>query len=117
MTHYDYHRRLEKFRRANLTKSERMADLIAAWTGSWSFLFLHLLGLILWFFFKLNFNYLTLVVSFEAIVLMNILLMAQNRQALKDELRDEADYQADKNSELEINEIKKIVLEIQKRRK
>jgi len=59
----------------------------------------------------------TLIVSLEAIILMSILLMTQTRQAKKDDLRDEADYQADKNSELEINEIKKIVDEINRKLK
>ena len=100
-----YHKRLEKYRQAKLKKSERLSDLIAAWCGSWSFLLLHLIGFLLWLAFGLNFNFLTLVVSFEAILLINILLMAQNRQARGDELRDEADYQADKHSADKMDEL------------
>ncbi|PIT90601.1 MAG: hypothetical protein COU22_01220, partial [Candidatus Komeilibacteria bacterium CG10_big_fil_rev_8_21_14_0_10_41_13] len=90
----DYHQRLEKYRQAKLKKSELASDAIAKWCGSWSFLILHIIGFIIWLSVKWNFNILTLIVSFEAILLMNILLMSQNRQAKQDDLRDEADYQA-----------------------
>jgi uncharacterized membrane protein len=107
-----YHRRLEQFRKVNLKKSEKASDIIARWTGSWNFLLIHLAGFILWFVLKFNVELLTLIVSFEAILLMNILLMAQNRQAKKDELRDEADYQADKQAAEAVEEIKQIVREL-----
>jgi len=116
-TPQDYHQRLEQFRETGLKRSEKAADLIAKWTGSWSFLFLHIIGFILWLAFGLNFNFLTLIVSFEAILLMNILLRAKNRQAKKDDLRDEADYQADKSSQEITAEIKTIVQDIQKKLK
>ncbi len=113
----NYHQRLEQFRETNLKKSEKASDLIARWCGSWSFLIFHIIGFTLWFVFKLDFNILTLIVSFEAILLMNILLMTQNRQAKKDDLRDEADYQADKHAEETTSEIKRIVKDIQKKLK
>lgn len=116
-TPQEYHQRLEHYRKSSLKKSEKAADLIAKWTGSWYFLFFHIIGFILWLAFGLNFNFLTLIVSFEAILLMNILLMAQNRQAKKDDLRDEADYQADKSSQETITEIKTIVQDLQKKLK
>lgn len=114
---HDYHQRLEQFRQTRLKTTERAADLVAHWCGSWSFLIIHLIGFVLWFAFRLDFNFLTLVVSAEAILLMNILLMAQNRQSKKDDLRDEADYQADKHAAQGIDEIKKIVKDIQKKLK
>lgn len=110
-----YHQRLEQYRRAKLKKSEKTADLIAKWCGSWSFLIIHIIGFILWLAFDLNFNFLTLIVSFEALLLMNILLMAQNRQAKKDEFRDEADYQADKHSAEKMDELEAIIKNIEKR--
>jgi len=113
--HNIYHQRLERFRKSRLKTSEKIADLVARWCGSWSFLLLHLFGFVLWFALRLNFNFLTLIVSAEAIILMNVLLMSQNRQAKKDDLRDEADYQADRNAEEGIDEIKKIVKDIQKK--
>ncbi|MBU1130855.1 DUF1003 domain-containing protein [Patescibacteria group bacterium] len=113
----EYHQRLEQFRRTRLKTTEKTADLVARWCGSWSFLIIHLIGFILWLSFNLNFNFLTLIVSFEAILLMNVLLMAQNRQAKKDDLRDEADYQADKHAAKGIDEIKKNVQDIQSKLK
>lgn len=111
----NYHQRLEQFRKTNLKRSEKTADLVARWTGSWSFLILHIIGFALWLIIGLNFNFLTLIVSFEAILLMNILLMTQNRQAKKDDLRDEADYQTDRHAENGIDEIRKMVKDIQRK--
>ena len=104
-----YHERLEQYRERRLSKTERAADLIGKWCGSWSFLIIHLLGFGLWLILRLDTILLTLIVSFEAIILMNILLMSQNRQAKKDELRDEADYQADKQAAEAIEELKRMI--------
>lgn len=50
-----------------------------------------------------------MIVSLEAIILMILLLMAQNRQSIKDDLRDEADLQADLESiELEKQVLKEV---------
>lgn len=76
----------------------KIVDSMNAWVGSWAFLFLHVIWFTLWLVMDLDINMLTMTVSLEAIILMIILLMAQNRQGLKDDLRDEADYQADVNS-------------------
>ena len=81
----------------------RLGAVLAACAGVWIVRRPDLAWL--WLAFGLNFNFLTLVVSFEAILLMNILLMAQNRQARGDELRDEADYQADKHSADKMDEL------------
>jgi len=113
----DSNKRLEQYRNSKLKFSQRLADAVAKWTGSWSFLLIHLLGFVLWLAFGFNFNFLTLIVSFEAILLMNILLMSQNLQAQKDELRDEADYQADLQSAQAVEELKQSIKELQKKLK
>lgn len=79
-------------------KNIKIVDSMNAWVGSWSFLSLHVIWFILWLVMDLDINRLTMIVSLEAIILMILLLMSQNRQSLKDDLRDEADYQADVNS-------------------
>ncbi|MBT3690336.1 DUF1003 domain-containing protein [bacterium] len=112
-----YHKRLEQYKSRGISHKEKLADNISNWSGSWNFLILHIIWFTIWIGLKLEVNVLTLIVSLEAIILMSILLMTQTRQAKKDDLRDEADYQADKNSELEINEIKKIVDEINRKLK
>lgn len=93
---------------------EKLADKISAWCGSWSFLLLHIIWFSWWFVAKYNINVLTMIVSLEAILLMAILLMTQNRAAKIDDLRDEADYQADISSERIVSEIKDMLAEIKK---
>ncbi len=100
--------RLDKTR----TWFEILADKISEWCGSWSFLLIHVIWFVWWFIAKYEINTLTMVVSLEAIILMAILLMTQNRAAGRDDLRDEADYQADIHSEQMINEIKDIIVSI-----
>lgn len=114
---------MEKLNKKNLTYKykntvsslDRIADLVAKWTGSWTFLLLHLLWFGLWLWYRLNINALTLIVSLEAIILMNVLLMAQNRQNEASEKRVEADYQIDAKSAKDIEEVKELVKKIQKK--
>lgn len=94
---------------------DRLADWLAAWCGSWSFFILHIIWFAGWLYYKLDINMLTMIVSLEAIILMAILLMAQNRQAEKDDIRDEADYQADLKSEKHIREVKAMIRELEKK--
>lgn len=96
----------------NSSLFDRATDRMASWFGSWNFLTLHMVWFIIWLWLKIDKNMLTMIISLEAIILMAVLLMAQNRQAERDDIRDEADYQADMRSEREIVELKKIVTEI-----
>ena len=113
----NYHQRLEQYKQQGRRPKEKVADGIASWCGSWNFLMMHVIRFTLWIALRLDINLLTLIVSLEAIILMNVLLMTQTRQAKKDDLRDEADYQADKHSEESIVELKKMVRNIQKKLK
>lgn len=94
------------------TLFERMADAIAEFSGS----LLFLLGNILWFFIWIGWNvtpalpkfdpypfgFLTMVVSLEAIFLSIFVLISQNRQAEKDRLRADAEYEVNLKAELEV---------------
>lgn len=91
------------------------------WVGSWTFLVIHVIWFAVWLAWKIDINLLTMIVSLEAIILMILLLMAQNRQSTSDNIRDEADYQADlrsmkasENILLQIKEIKKEIKEFKK---
>ena len=95
-----------------MTLSEKIADFIADSCGSWYFFVFHIVWFAVWLSLNLDHTILTLIVSLEAILLMNVLLMAQNRQIKKDDLRDEADYQADKHSEVDIIEVIRMLKEI-----
>ena len=82
--------------------------------GSWFFLVIHIIWFWIWLAWDLDINMLTMIVSLEAIILMILLLMAQNRQGIKDNIRDEADLQADLNSLETGKEILEHVAEIKK---
>jgi uncharacterized membrane protein len=73
------------------TPGERAADLIAAFVGSWPFVFLHVVWFTVWLLLRLDINLLTLIVSLEAIFLTTFVLMSQNRQASKDKVRDDTE--------------------------
>ncbi|HEX8618791.1 MAG TPA: DUF1003 domain-containing protein [Thermoanaerobaculia bacterium] len=94
------------------TTIERVADVIAAFSGSILFLFLNAAWFTLWIgwntlpflphFDPYPFSFLTMVVSLEAIFLSIFVLVSQNRQAAKDRLRADAEYEVNLKAELEI---------------
>ena len=98
-----------------LTPLERMLDGIAAFSGSFAFLVVHVLWFALWMGWNLTprlpefdpfpFGVLTMCVSLEAIFLSVIVLLSQNRQASKDRLRDDIEYDANLKAELEISHL------------
>jgi len=73
------------------TPGELAADLITAFAGSWPFVLLHVIWFTVWLLLRLDINLLTLIVSLEAIFLATFVLMSQNRQASKDERRDDTE--------------------------
>ncbi len=97
------------------TTLERAADWIAAFSGSMTFLFIHLAIFALWIgwnvwpgyvgFDPFPFGLLTMVVSLEAIILSVFVLLSQNRQAERDRLRSDADFDVNLKAELEIMEL------------
>ena len=93
----------------------KLIDYISSIVGSWWFLVLHAVWFILWLALKLDISLLIMIVSLEAIVLMILLLMDQNRQVMRDDLRDEEDLQADLKSVKLGEEILKEVKEIKAR--
>lgn len=95
------------------TTLERIADKIAAFSGSIPFLIIHVVWFGLWIFFNTRFSpmepfdpfpfgLLTMVVSLEAIILSVFVLLSQNRQVKKDRLRSEIDYTVNRNAEMEV---------------
>ena len=94
-----------------LTLGERIADLVAAITGSWTFIVAQTLLLSLWI--AINslsgkpwdpypFILLNLALSFQAAYAAPIIMMAQNRQAAIDRRRAEQDYDVNLKAEREI---------------
>ena len=97
------------------TTLERIADVIAEYSGSIQFLFLNALWFACWIvwntapflphFDPYPFGFLTMVVSLEAIFLSIFVLVSQNRQAAKDRLRNDAEYEVNLKAELEISHL------------
>jgi len=97
------------------TTLERAADLIAEYSGSIQFLVLNAVWFLLWIvwnslsfvphFDPYPYGFLTMVVSLEAIFLSIFVLVSQNRQAAKDRLRADAEYEVNLKAELEITHL------------
>ena len=98
------------------TTVQKVADWIAEFSGSIAFLLIHaglFAGWILWNteapaslrFDPYPFNFLTMCVSLEAIFLSVFVLLSQNRQAAKDRVRADIEYDVNLRAELEIAEL------------
>lgn len=91
----------------------KAADWIAKFSGSLTFLFLHVFGFAIWIvvnkldlgiehFDPYPYGFLTLAVSLEAIFLSVFVLLSQNRQVEKDRIRSDIEYDVNLKAELEI---------------
>jgi len=99
-----------------LTPLQRVADWIAWFSGSMLFLLLNGLWFIIWIiintfpvglarFDPYPFGLLTMIVSLEAIFLSCFVLISQNRQAEKDRIRGNIEYDVNIKAELEITHL------------
>lgn len=104
-----------------LTFVQRLADWIAAFSGSMWFLLANAVwfGAWIWLnesgtwrFDPFPFGLLTMIVSLQAIFLSIFVLLAQNRQAAKDHVRDDIEYEINVKAELEIAHLHEKVEEI-----
>lgn len=96
------------------TLGERLADSVARFGGSWTFVSLFAVILIVYAFINTHiskpwdpypFILLNLFLSMLAAVQAPIIMMSQNRQDAKDRLRSELDYHVNLKAELEIEEL------------
>ena len=95
------------------TVVQKVADWIAEFSGSIPFLVLHAILFAVWIgwntqvperlrFDPYPFNFLTMCVSLEAIFLSVFVLLSQNRQAAKDHVRADVEYEVNLRAELEV---------------
>jgi uncharacterized membrane protein len=104
---------------------QRIADRIAEFSGSLVFLNMNILLFATWIivnqpgspllFDPFPFSFLTMIVSLEAIMLSIFVLISQNRQAERDHIKADLDYQVNLKAELEIALILKQLTELQRR--
>src|SRR5437773_9336273 len=101
---------------AHFTLADRAADIIAEFGGSWKFIIAAVVFFNLWVlinslllanrgFDAYPYLLLSTMINMLAVLQAPIILMSQNRQAHKDRLRSEIDYQINLKNELALNEI------------
>lgn len=96
---------------AQLTFGQRVADRVATFGGSWTFIGLFMLGLVAWMLVQTDsarafdpypFILLNLVLSCVAALQAPVIMMSQNRLAAKDRLDARNDYEVNMRAEMEI---------------
>jgi CRP/FNR family transcriptional regulator, cyclic AMP receptor protein len=114
-------RNVNEIEEARLTGVQRVADWLAAFSGSMNFLFLHAAWFGVWIvlntlvlphnpdgtrgFDPFPFGLLTMIVSLEAIFLSTFVLISQNRQVEKDKVRSDIEYEVNIKAEMEVAEL------------
>lgn len=105
-------RNVNEIAEEKLTVGQRIADVIAEFSGSITFLLLNAAFFGIWLvwnalpgiaFDPYPFGLLTMIVSLEAIFLSIFVLVSQNRQADKDRIRNELDYQVNLKAEVGVS--------------
>jgi uncharacterized membrane protein len=101
----------------HLTPVQRVADALAEFSGSIPFLMIHAGWFVIWVSINLGwvpslppfdpfpFGLLTMIVSLEAIFLSCFVLISQNRQAAKERIRSDAEYEANIRAGLEVTQL------------
>jgi uncharacterized membrane protein len=93
------------------TFGDRLADRVAAFGGSWKFIFLSVAAIAVWMlvnaligkpFDPFPYIFLNLVLSCLAALQAPVIMMSQNRQAAHDRIGAEQDYHVNTKAELEI---------------
>jgi uncharacterized membrane protein len=101
-------------RRARRSSQDRAADAITRFAGSMLFVYLHVGWFVVWIvlnvavprpFDKFPFGLLTLIVSLEAIFLSTFVMISQNREAQRSEIRAQLDFETNVLGEIWIEMI------------
>lgn len=97
---------------SQIPNSEKIADVIARWTGTWTFITLFILCMVAWVvvnvyhltveFDPFPYEVLNLLLSMIAAIQAIIILMSQNRQERRNRKRDEDTFKTNLKAELEI---------------
>lgn len=114
-------------KRGQLTFGQRAADALTNFAGSWTFIIIFLVFLILWMIVNViawinhwdpyPFILLNLVLSCLAAIQAPIILMSQNRTTERDRIRSEYDYSVNRKAERGIEKILKEVESIKRKMK
>jgi CRP/FNR family transcriptional regulator, cyclic AMP receptor protein len=96
--------------------SDKLADRVADFVGSWKFLIIFLICIVIWCVFNIieliflpfdpyPFVFLNLVLAVVASFQAPLIMMSQNRAQIKDRLRADLDYQVNLKSELLLQQL------------
>ncbi len=104
------------------TLGDHLADVVAKFGGSWFFVILFMLTLLVYVLVNTllsspwdpyPFILLNLFLSMLAAIQAPVIMMSQNRQDAKDRLRSELDYRVNLKAELEVNELLQRVIHLE----
>ena len=109
-----------------ISLGQRIADIIADFSGTLAFLLLNLVvfvvwilantvGPAIWHFDPFPFQFLTMSVSLEAIFLSIFVLISQNRQSAKDRIKADLDYQVNVKTELELSSMAEHIRDLEQK--
>lgn len=109
-------RNSEKEFDAKATRGERIADKVASFGGSWTFITIFAVILVIWMggntaiimskpFDPYPYIFLNLVLSCLAAIQAPVIMMSQNRSEARDRMRGENDYKTNLKAEIEIQMI------------
>ena len=101
-------RELMVLAKARQKREDRIADQITAFAGSLQFVYIHVAWFTAWIIINVSpwafdpypFGLLTLIVSLEAIFLSTFVMLSQNRESARSDLRSEVDFETNVLSEV-----------------
>jgi uncharacterized membrane protein len=96
------------FAKRRQKREDRIADQITAFAGSLQFVYIHVVWFTAWIIINVSpwafdpfpFGLLTLIVSLEAIFLSTFVMLSQNRESARSDLRAEVDFETNVVSEV-----------------
>lgn len=114
----------EEFKKVE-TLQDRMSAKITKFAGSITFVYVNALIFLLWIVYNLAademafdpfpFGLLTLIVSLEAIFLSTFVMLTQNRESKRTDVRAQLDYEVTVKAEKEVEEIKSMLQKISRK--
>jgi len=102
-------------RETTLSFGDRIADRVTAWGGSWTFIFVTIVAIGIWMIVNARWGrafdpypyiLLNLVLACMTVLQAPLIMMSQNRQAERDRLDAQHDYEVNTKAELEIATLK-----------
>lgn len=116
-------RNVNEVEEEQMTLGQRVADRVADTIGSWRFIIIQSILIVLWIIINTiawiehwdpyPFILMNVMLSFQAAYAGPVIMMSQNRQSTKDRLAAEIDHQVNTKAELEINNLMRHIHELE----